>query len=375
MVAFLDLGEMPTQVGVQWPTAESARSCPRGRLTLAYCPRCEFIANVAFVPDRVDYGHPYDNTLGYSAVYQEYERQLVERLVWQHALQGKTVVEIGCGDGAFLRRLCEVGGNRGIGFDPSLDLPADGEDGLVRYVRDCYPGAHGRVSADFVACRQVFEHMPAPQPFLCDVRETVAASARGVVYFEVPNFDKVLREPVIWTMIYEHCSYYTPRSLARLFERSGYAILDVRECYDNAFVSIEATPSARNEPGPPVDDSTDIGARIEACVARMSEGLRAWEETLKECATTGQRVVAWGAGARAVTFLNALRVSEEVPYVVDINPGKHGKCVPGTGQRIVSPHFLTRYRPEVVIVLNSIYRSEIEQTIEDLGLQVRYLYA
>ena len=91
-------------------------------------------------------------------------------------------------------------------------------------------------------------------------------------------------------------------------------------------------------------------------------------------AQAGQRVVVWGGGAKGVTFLNTLKTQDQIEYVVDINPRKQGRYVPGTGQQIVPPEFLRDYQPDVVIVMNPIYKSEIEQIIKGLGLTAKFLY-
>ena len=82
-----------------------------------------------------------------------------------------------------------------------------------------------------------------------------------------------------------------------------------------------------------------------------------------------QRGVVWGAGAKGVTLLNTLKPDPDVlGLVVDINPNKQGKFVPGTGQPIVAPDYLVDYRPDVIMVMNPNYEAEIRQTIVDLGL-------
>ena len=67
----------------------------------------------------------------------------------------------------------------------------------------------------------------------------------------------------------------------------------------------------------------------------------------------------WGAGSKGVTFLNMIDSRYQIEYVIDINPRKHGKYIPGTGQKIVSPEFLREYIPDIVIVMNLIYENEI----------------
>jgi hypothetical protein len=79
----------------------------------------------------------------------------------------------------------------------------------------------------------------------------------------------------------------------------------------------------------------------------------------------GRRTVVWGAGSKGVTFLNTFRDSG-VDYAVDINTRKQGMYVAGTGQRIVPPEFLKDYQPDLITVMNPIYRKEIKQSIGPL---------
>ena len=75
----------------------------------------------------------------------------------------------------------------------------------------------------------------------------------------------------------------------------------------------------------------------------------------------------WGAGTKGVTFLNAVGESG-IEYAVDLNPRKHLSFIPGTGQQVVSPSFLREYRPDVVLVMNPIYRDEIEDQALGVGI-------
>jgi len=63
----------------------------------------------------------------------------------------------------------------------------------------------------------------------------------------------------------------------------------------------------------------------------------------------------------------------QIEYVIDINTRKHGKFIPGTGQKIVPPEFLREYRPDVAIVMNPIYKNEIQQTLDQLGLSTQLM--
>ena len=79
----------------------------------------------------------------------------------------------------------------------------------------------------------------------------------------------------------------------------------------------------------------------------------------------------WGSGSKGVAFLTALNLHTpdcEIEYVVDINPFREGKYMAGTGQEIVSPAFLKRYKPDLAIAMNPIYQPEIKADLEKMGL-------
>ena len=80
------------------------------------------------------------------------------------------------------------------------------------------------------------------------------------------------------------------------------------------------------------------------------------------------RVALWGAGAKGATFLNALRDVSGVEYIVDVNPHKHGRFVPGTGQKVVAPEFLREYQPDLIVITNPNYETEIRRAVAKLDL-------
>jgi len=248
--AFLEVPAVPVHVGVLWPSADAARDCPRGAIRLALGRHSGIIANTAFDPALVDYSLRYDNALHFSPTFRAFEERLARRLVERYDLRGRDVVEIGTGGGRFLGLLCELGDNRGTGFDPSHDpARADARVGdRVRVVRDYYSERHADHPADLVVCRHVLEHIPDPRGFLHGLRRTLDARPHARVYFEVPNTYLVLRELSIWDVIYEHCGYFVPESLGALFRACGFEVLDLHACYDGQFVGIEARPG-RSTPG------------------------------------------------------------------------------------------------------------------------------
>jgi SAM-dependent methyltransferase len=369
---FLEVGTMPVHVGVLWEDPGEARSCAQGPMTLSLCSSCGWVYNTDFDVSLIDYSQKYDNALHASRLFQEFEHDLAEHLLTRYDLHGRTVAEIGCGSGHFLGLLAGLAEGRGIGFDPSHDpehvdpLAADN----VAFVRGEYPGDGEPPAADLLACRQTLEHIPDPAAFLRALREALHPNPDTVIYFEVPNSTMPFRDLSIWDLIYEHCTYFVEPSLRFLFEATGFEVLDVRETYEGQFLSLEARPAreprAPTPPGPAgLDGLVDTTA---AFATRFDERRRAWQARLSELRRSGQRAVVWGGGARAVSFFNLLDMGEEVVGIVDINPRKQGTYLGGTGQPIVAPEALIELEPDLVIVLNDLYRDEITCALHELGL-------
>ena len=91
-------------------------------------------------------------------------------------------------------------------------------------------------------------------------------------------------------------------------------------------------------------------------------------EAIMQAYGDGKRVVVWGSGSKCVAFLITLDVRDEIEYVVDINPFRHGKYLPGVGKKVLSPEILRRNKPDLVIVMNPIYNDEICQMLDDMNV-------
>ena len=107
---------------------------------------------------------------------------------------------------------------------------------------------------------------------------------------------------------------------------------------------------------------------MERFAQRFSAKRAEWQRRVSHLKEAGQRAVVWGGGAKAVSFFSLLEIGGQIEYVVDINPGKQGSYLAGSGLPIVAPAFLKRYRPDVVIVMNPLYKGEIDQQLADLGI-------
>ena len=375
---FLEIPRSPVHCNVLWPTRDAALAAPRGAIALAFCGSCGHVWNHTFDPQLMEYTQAYENSLHFSPGFQKFAGELADRLIARYGLRGKDIIDIGCGKGDFLKLICARGDNRGVGFDPSyVPDPSDDDAGSrVRFVREFYSESHASTATDLVSCRHVLEHVARPGEFVRSVRRSIGDRPHTGVYFEVPNVLYTLRDMGIWDIIYEHCSYFSARSLSLLFAAAGFDVAAAGESFGGQYLSLDALPARKaGSTGAGMTDLREMERLVTAFSAGYLRKLELWRDHLRRIRNEGRRAVVWGGGSKGVTFLNALNARDEVEMMVDINPRKQGMFVPVTGQMIVGPEKLRSQRPDSIIIMNPLYREEIRSAAEGLGITAEYLLA
>ncbi len=374
---FYAIDDIPVHSCLLMSSRAEALEYPRGHLRLGFCNSCGFITNTRFDANVHNYSTQYEETQGFSACFSAFARSLARKLIDEYDIHNKTVLEIGCGKGEFLALMCKLGGNCGIGIDPAYvpqRNPA-GHESQVEFIQDFYSEKYAYLKADVICCRHTLEHIAPTWRFMQTLRKTIGQRTDILVFFELPDVMRVLQEGAFWDIYYEHCSYFTAGSLARLFRFSGFEIDGLYLDYDNQYIIITAYPtdgptSASLELEDDLEQLTRTWGQFkENCSNKISY----WQGTIRQIIADGQKAVIWGSGSKGVAFLTTLELMDQIKYVVDINPYKQGKYMPGTGQKIVSPQFLTRYRPDKIVVMNPVYCDEIQRDLERLGIEADLL--
>lgn len=364
LFVFVERRDVPVHQNVPHATQQEAVAAPRGDLRIACCRRCSFATNTAFDPAVIEYGAGYENDQTHSELFDAHVDALVERLVALGARDCE-VIEIGCGQGAFLTRLCERGGNRGVGFDPAYVGPESAA--RTRFVRSHF-GPDAGANADLAICRHVIEHVPRPLELLRAVSLGLEHSPHARVAFETPDLLWILENVVTQDFFYEHCSYFTAATLTQAFALAGFKATGISHLFGGQYLWLEATRSPESWAH---DGPAAVEATLRACMtyrAKEAERIDRLSQRLHELRKQGP-VGVWGAGAKGVTFLNLLDpMGDRIDCVVDINPKKQGKYVPGTGHRIVAPEVAVRRGVRNVVVVNPNYLNEVRSQVLQAGL-------
>ena len=374
---FFEVRGLPVHVGILFDTREQARQATTGDVILTYCHGCGFVYNRLFEPAKMSYRPGYEVSLVHSKVFLSFIEGVAKRLIDKFDLHNKTVVEIGCGGGEFLRMLCELGDNDGIGIDPSVRR--EGVESInqrqVRFIRDHFSQEHVGLNADFVCCLSVLEHIPNPAETIRNVRRLIGDRDAGV-YFEIFNAFNAFRNGETWSVLYEQCNYFGLDSFRGLFEQCGFRVTEAVECYQGSqYLAVDAVGGQIGDEPLRSEAEHDLPPELATFADAYAERLAIWQDRIEQFRQTGTRVVVWGAGGKGVNFLNTLDTADLIPYVLEINPRRQGKYIPGSAQKVVAPEFMAEYRPDVVIITNALYEQEMKQQAAALGVDCKFLIA
>jgi len=358
-------------------TQQEALKFPRGDIVLGFCEECGFISNVAFNPSMLDYSKNYEDQQCFSPTFNTFAQHLANRLIEKYDLYDKNILEIGCGKGDFLMLLCELGHNRGVGIDPAYvkdRIHSKASDRLT-FIQDYYSERYAKYHGDLVCCRHTLEHIHNTAEFVSSVRRAIGNRLDTVVFFEVPDVTRILRELAFWDIYYEHCSYFSPGSLARLFRSCKFEVIDLSRAFNDQYLLIEARPiSEASGKAHELEESLEELAKdVEYFAGHCREKLDQWKNWLQQIDAEGKRAVVWGSGSKCVSFMTTLGVKDEIRYVIDVNPYRHGKFLPGAGKKIMPPEFLKEYKPDITIVMNPIYCDEIRQMLDDMEVNTEVI--
>ena len=338
---------------------QAALDAPQGPLRFRRCEQCGFVWNAAFDPDLPLYGKDYINAQDKSPAFREHLQQRLDR-VTQAAITGnaKTVIEIGCGQGDFLRALAarnQLADVVFFGFDPALAAPVcEARLTLIDGFFDEGSLRDHAIAPDLVVTRHTIEHIHDPMTFLKAIAAPLQRNGSLRLLLETPDYNWIARNGVTFDYFYEHCSLFSPCSMATALDRAGFDLVGYETPMGGQYMWVEAILR------PEASSGRDAGPDQSAFVSHWRDRLRAHPGP----------AYFWGAGAKGITFATLVDPNSQlIEALIDINPDKAGMFVPLSAHPIQSPEGLVGVDNPLIVVGNPVYRTEILARLAALGVE------
>jgi SAM-dependent methyltransferase len=349
-------------------------------LRVAVCEKCWLVQAEVYSRSAEIFSEDYAYFSSFSSDWLEHARQLCERMTKRLRLDRTSfVVEIGSNDGYLLRNLVAAG-VRVLGVEPTASTASAarllGVPTLEKFfdmeVAEEVVTKHG--TADLIVAINVFAHVPYPLEVLKGVRRLL--SSDGIFSVEFPHIMTLIESCEFDTIYHEHFSYFSFTTVEQMMRDSGLVATEVEELpthggslrviamrSDSRSAVVDTSVSAL------LQEELERGVRTRSYYgAFQAEAIRIKNDFLSFLIAQrneGKTVVGYGAAAKGNTLLNLAGVKEDLlRFVVDRNPNKVGKFLPGSRIPIVEERMLSVTKPDFVVILPWNLQSEIESQLE-----------
>lgn len=367
-VNFYDGGKAPLTT-LAWPkSTEQAQRMNKLPLDFVRCVECGHVFNRSFRYEDVPYSDKPNLMYNQGQLWQEH-LQATQQLILNRLPENPVVVEIGAGNGHFLKAIAkQKPQGRYIAYDPNGLL--DTEEGLIEFYAELFdPAIHmGQYRPDLIIVRHMLEHLENPLAFVQTLG--FAADWEGLntaLFVEVPCIDRVFETGRTVDFFYEHNSHFTTASLGRLLGRSHAQIEQIARGYEEEVVYAYARLGHCEAGRLITDNAKFFYTQAHTMDTQVSSQLNA-------LASSGKKVAVWGGTGKAATFINRYGVDKDrFPTVVDSDSDKAGTYVPGTGQVIHTPQVLLKHPVDVIIIPTQWRARDIALEIAQRGIHCEQL--
>lgn len=298
LIKSLDLGSQPLINNLKTTAEEKEESYPLVLNNCQYCSHQQL--SIAVNPELLFKNYLYQT--GVSESHQEFFKQFVA------LTRGKTVLDIGCNDGSLLKEFkknkWEV-----LGIDPAENLNVEG----IEVIKDFFPSDKliGK-RFDCITAFNVFAHNSDPKKFLKSMKEILSPSGR-IFILTTPS--------KVGNIYHEHVSYFNFLSMSVLCSYVGLDILRFNPVPMHGGSNLFELININKLILPSRDVKTNFN----------------------------KPVVGYGAAANGMALLNYYNIKPE--YVVDDNPLKQGKFVPGVNVPIYDSTKIGTDKRDLIIMI------------------------
>ena len=289
------------------------------------------------------------------------------------------VIEVAANDG-YLLQYVQQKGIPCTGIEPTASTAAAARDKGIAVIERFFGVAladelvAAGQQADLTVANNVLAHVPDINDFTAGF--SALLKPNGVATFEFPHLMRLIEGTQFDTIYHEHFSYLSLSAVDRIFKANGLVVFDVEELPTHGgslrvfaqradageWPRTEAVGEMlRREAERGLTSATgylDFQTRSDA----VKDGFLRF---LLEARREGKKVAAYGAAAKGNTLLNYAGVRPDLlPYVVDRNPAKQGKYLPGSRIPVVDERYLREMRPDRILILPWNLKQEVMQQLD-----------
>jgi SAM-dependent methyltransferase len=348
-------------------------------LRVLVCTECWLVQTEDYAGAEELFSADYAYFSSFSITWLKHAEKYVTDMAQRFALNANSyIVEVAANDG-YLLQYAKAQGIPCLGIEPTTSTADAARAKGLEIVEDFFGVKLAKQlveqgkQADLTAANNVLAHVPDINDFVRGF--SVLLKPAGVSTFEFPHLLRLVTENQFDTIYHEHYSYLSLTAVKRIFERNGLSVFDVEELPTHGGslrVYAQRRDSGVREPSQNVAKLLELETAAGMNSTAFYAGFQAKANKVKndllifliEAQLAGKSVAGYGAAAKGNTLLNYAGVRPDIlPYVVDRNPAKQDKFLPGCRIPIVTEAQIKQNRPDYVLILPWNLRTEVVEQL------------
>ncbi len=316
-------------------------------LNLCQCASCGL---VQFDCEPVSYYRDVIRAGGYSTTMAQLRREQYSHFIEKCNLEGKKIIEVGCGQGEFLQVLTEFP-VEAYGIEHKQDLVEMAQSkGL--HVTHGFTETEDTVFSegpfDAFLSFNFLEHQPFPNTMLRCIYNNLNPDGYGLI--TVPSFEYILENDSFYELLRDHIANYTQETLRFLVEYNGFTILECERINRDTWAIIVQKKQRADVSG------------LKFNFEKLTEQMNGY---VNERLAAGKKVAVWGASHQGFTAVSTTGVGEKISYIIDSAPFKQGKYAPASHVPIVAPDHFQEEPVDCILIIAPGYTKEIAGIIQE----------
>lgn len=349
-------------------------------LRVLVCTECWLVQTEDYAGADELFSEDYAYFSSFSTTWLQHSEQYVSDMVHRFSLnENSNIVEVAANDG-YLLQYAKTRNIPCLGIEPTKSTANVARGKGIEIVESFFGVELAQIlvkqgkQADLTAANNVLAHVPDINDFVSGF--AVLLKPEGVSTFEFPHLLRLVNENQFDTIYHEHYSYLSLTAVKRIFESNGLIVFDVEELPTHGGslrVYAQREDLGNHDISNNVDQMLDregvAGIESETFYAGLQENAIKLKNDflsfLIDAQRDGKSVAGYGAAAKGNTLLNYAGVRADLlSYVVDRNPAKQGKRLPGCRIPIYPEEYLRQQKPDYVVILPWNLRNEVIKQLD-----------
>ncbi len=375
---FIDLGSAPASNA--YLTETTMRAAEKWYpLHVLVCGNCRLVQTEDFANADELFSADYAYFSSYSSSWLKHAEDYVAEMTRRFGPNSSSrVIEVAANDG-YLLQFVAAAGIPCFGIEPTASTASAARAKGIQVIEDFFGTrlaeelVQSGQQADLIVANNVLAHVPDINDFTSGFR--ILLKPGGVATFEFHHLLQLIKETQFDTIYHEHYCYLSLTALEKVFNSNGLKIFDVEELPTHGgslrvYAQRSDSGKQKLQSSVPVllKKEKDFGLADDAAYS----GFQSRVEQIKNDLVTfliekkrkNQKVVGYGAAAKGNTILNYAGIRPDLlPWVVDLNPAKQGKYLPGSRIPVVGEEQIRKEQPGFILILPWNLKEEISDQL------------